>query len=291
MPRCPLLSRLVPPYRACVAVACGKMREGKMLFIHVQPGLVLQLRVVVAVAEGGGGMVLTGGVVSELQDGSAGRTRGEGGGRPARAAHRVKVGAGYTKKASARAGGRASGEESGLQGRRPGRTRVGSRNKHIIDKILDKGINSPPEQRWRVDKKNGSGTHPLLFSQIFRDITARTAEEEQLPTAGESRISRAGRSREASGSNSESRNSGRIQDNGRSRVNNGNTRKPQNLTETKAGKIGLLGGGIGSAWHEMRRLRTKMKSNCGQGSNRYNTASPRHGIESFDIVAVADIKI
>jgi hypothetical protein len=75
------------------------------------------------------------------------------------------------------------------------------------------------------------------------------------------------------------------------RVNNGNTRKPQNLTETKAGKIGLLGGGIGSAWHEMRRLRTKMKSNHGRGSHRHNTASPRRGIESIDTVAVADIKI
>jgi hypothetical protein len=41
----------------------------------------------------------------------------------------------------------------------------------------------------------------------------------------------------------------------------------------------------------MKRLRTKMKSNHGRGSNRHNTASPRHGIESIDTVAVADIKI
>ncbi|KAJ7892152.1 hypothetical protein B0H13DRAFT_1886890 [Mycena leptocephala] len=45
----------------------------------------------VVVAEGGGGTLLTGVVVSELQDGSVGRVcGGEGGGRPARAAHGVQ---------------------------------------------------------------------------------------------------------------------------------------------------------------------------------------------------------
>jgi hypothetical protein len=54
-------------------------------------------------------------------------------------------------------------------------------------------------------RENDTGNQRIHFIAVFRDITARTAEEEQLPTAGQSRISRAGRSREASGSNSKSR--------------------------------------------------------------------------------------
>jgi hypothetical protein len=56
-------------------------------------------------------------VVSELQDGSVDRVRGgEGGGRPARASHRVQDGhRGYRRKASARGGERASGEKTGLR--------------------------------------------------------------------------------------------------------------------------------------------------------------------------------
>jgi hypothetical protein len=61
-----------------------------------------------------GGTLLTGVVVSELQDGSIGRVSSGEGGRPARAVLRVQDWrGGYTRKASAR---RASGEESDLRG-------------------------------------------------------------------------------------------------------------------------------------------------------------------------------
>ncbi|KAJ7318053.1 hypothetical protein DFH08DRAFT_942668 [Mycena albidolilacea] len=64
-----------------------------------------------ASAEGGGGTLLVGVVISEFQDGSV--REGEGGGRPARAAQRAQDGSGGTR--GRRVRGLASGEESGLR--------------------------------------------------------------------------------------------------------------------------------------------------------------------------------